>query len=126
MRIGELSDRTGASPRSLRYYEEVGLLTPDRCVNGYRTYDERDVTRVWQIRWLFEAGLSSSTVLRVLPLVCGGGDRVELDAAVADQVEPTRQRIVEDIEMLGRRLQRLTALQEHARRPERRSLPRSA
>jgi DNA-binding transcriptional MerR regulator len=126
MKIGELSGRTGASPRSLRYYEEVGLLTPDRGFNGYRSYDESDVTRVWQIRWLFDAGLSSRTVLSILPLVCGGGDRVELDAAVADQVEPTRQRIAHDIELLRARLQRLTALQERARRPSPRSLPRSA
>ncbi len=126
MRIGELSDRTGASPRSLRYYEEVGLLTPERCLNGYRTYDDSDVARVWQIRWLFEAGLSSSTVLAVLPLVSGVGDRVELDAAVADHVESTRRRIAGDIRLLRGRLERLTALQERARRPGPRTLPRSA
>ena len=56
---------------------------------------------MWQIRWLFEAGLNSGTVLAILPLVCGGGAAVELDAVVADQVEPTRQRIVEEIELLG-------------------------
>ncbi len=124
MKIGELSERTGASPRSLRYYEEVGLLTPGRCLNGYRTYDDSDVTRVWQIRWLFEAGLSSSTVLTVLPHVCGGGDRVELDAVVADEVEPTRRRIVEQMELLRERLERLDELQQRARRPP--SLARSA
>ncbi len=116
MRIGELSDRTGASTRSLRYYEEVGLLTPGRCRNGYRAYDDGDVARVWQIRWLFEAGLSSSAVLTVLPLVSGVGDRVELDAAVADHVEPTRRRIAGDLQLLRTRLERLTALQERATR----------
>ena len=114
MRIGELSERTGASTRSLRYYEEVGLLTPGRCFNGYRTYEDSDVARVWQIRWLFDAGLSSTAVLAVLPLVRGVGDRVELDVAVADHVEPTRRRIAGDIQLLRHRLERLTALQQRA------------
>jgi DNA-binding transcriptional MerR regulator len=126
MRIGELSDRTGASPRSLRYYEQMGLLTPGRCVNGYRSYEASDVTRVWQIRWLFDAGLSSSTVLDVLPLVSGEREGVELEAAVAGLVEPTRQRITREIEALRCRLQRLTALQDRAGRRSPRSLPRSA
>ena len=57
MRIGELSERTGTPRRLLRYYEEQGLLVPDRTPNGYRDYAERTVDRVLQIRGLLEAGL---------------------------------------------------------------------
>lgn len=39
MRIGELARRTGVAARRLRYYEEQGLLSSDRSVNGYRDYD---------------------------------------------------------------------------------------
>lgn len=38
MKIGELSARTGVSIRSLRYYEQQGLLAPARHENGYREY----------------------------------------------------------------------------------------
>ena len=46
MQIGELSARTAATVRMLRYYEEQGLLSPKRTESGYRIYDETDVLRV--------------------------------------------------------------------------------
>jgi len=49
VQIGELSARTGASVRMLRYYEEQGLLEPRRTGSGYRTYAESDVDRVARI-----------------------------------------------------------------------------
>ena len=67
MRIGELSRRTGVSQRSLRYYEEQGLLTPVRLSNGYRDYDERSLTTVRRIQILLSAGLGTSAVAEILP-----------------------------------------------------------
>ncbi|WP_084223772.1 MerR family transcriptional regulator [Kitasatospora cheerisanensis] len=72
MRIGELADRAGASPRLLRYYEEQGLLKPGRSANGYREYDEALVERVRQIRSLLESGLSTRTIREVLPCLVDG------------------------------------------------------
>ena len=60
MRIGELSRRTGTATRLLRYYEEQGLLTPQREENGYREYGEHLVDRVLQIR---ASSVSSSAIL---------------------------------------------------------------
>ncbi len=67
MRIGELGERTGTSRRLLRYYEEQGLIAPDRAANGYRDYDERLVDRVLQIRGLLEAGLPTRMIKLILP-----------------------------------------------------------
>ncbi|MFD8338736.1 MerR family transcriptional regulator [Streptomyces solisilvae] len=67
MRIGELSERTGTPRRLLRYYEEQGLILPDRCANGYRAYDERLVDRVFQIRGLLDAGLPTRIIKQILP-----------------------------------------------------------
>lgn len=67
MRIGELADRTGVPPRLLRYYEEQGLLTPDRAANGYRDYAESLIDRVVQIRGLLDAGLPTKIIKQVLP-----------------------------------------------------------
>ena len=42
--IGQLSEQSGVSPKTIRYYEEVGLLPePKRTANGYRCYDLRSV-----------------------------------------------------------------------------------
>ncbi|MBZ0308377.1 MAG: heavy metal-responsive transcriptional regulator [Anaerolineae bacterium] len=45
--IGDLSDRTGISTQTIRYYERIRLLPePKRANNGYRIYDEMDVERL--------------------------------------------------------------------------------
>jgi DNA-binding transcriptional MerR regulator len=69
MRIGELSAATGASARSLRYYEEQGLLTSERSTGGQRHYPESAVERVRLIQSLLAAGLNSSTISDVMPCI---------------------------------------------------------
>ncbi|MEV0417727.1 MerR family transcriptional regulator [Streptosporangium canum] len=73
MRIGELSRRTGASVRSLRYYEEQGLLQPARLPSGYREYGEEDVSIVRGIRLMLAAGLNSATIAELLPCMTDDG-----------------------------------------------------
>jgi DNA-binding transcriptional MerR regulator len=69
MRIGELAERTGVSVRSVRYYEEQGLLNSTRSASGQRHYTEYEVGRVSFIQSLYGAGLSSRTILELLPCV---------------------------------------------------------
>ena len=74
MRIGELSRLTGVSARSLRYYEEQGLLTSARSAAGQRHYPDTAVQRVALLRRLFDAGMSSHVIATVLPCVDVPGD----------------------------------------------------
>jgi DNA-binding transcriptional MerR regulator len=67
MRIGELAARTGVSRRLLRYYEEQGLVTPSRALNGYREYGEAHVDVVRQITGLLDAGLPTRIIQQLLP-----------------------------------------------------------
>ncbi|MGW2587524.1 MerR family transcriptional regulator, partial [Streptomyces virginiae] len=76
MRIGELSRRTGVAVHLLRYYEEQGLLHPQRRPSGYREYVEEDVAIVRRIRSLLAAGLGTSTITTVLPCLRDTGDRL--------------------------------------------------
>jgi DNA-binding transcriptional MerR regulator len=85
MRISELSRHTGVSQRSLRYYEEQGLLTPTRLPNGYRDYDEHTVTTVRRIQVLLSAGLGTSAVAEILP--CAVDDSVVLSGKCPELVD---------------------------------------
>lgn len=58
MLVGELADRTGVSPRSLRHYDRSGLLLSHRSSNGYRTFDVGAVRQVCRIRRLLELGFT--------------------------------------------------------------------
>lgn len=50
VKIGELSERTGASTRSIRHYEQLGLIESERRPNGYREFDDAAVTTVDTIK----------------------------------------------------------------------------
>src|SRR4051812_1367891 len=89
MRIGELAKRTGVSPRSLRYYEDQGLLTSSRSEAGQRHYSDAQVQRVALIRQLFAAGMSSRVIATVLPCVDIPDD---LDVAEETFAAMTRER----------------------------------
>lgn len=53
LQIGEVAERTGVTQRTLRFYEEKGLLKPpNRMDGGFRLYSETDVKRVERIRKL--------------------------------------------------------------------------
>lgn len=110
MRIGELSEITRVSTRSLRYYEKQGLLHSQRRENGYRDFDPDSVNTVALIRDLIRAGLSTEVIQDILP--CVRGDRPSADcSAIMDRVRQVRaelvsqeQRIVEHRTMLDRYL----------------------
>ena len=68
LRIGEAAAQAGVSARTLRYYQELGLLTPSATtVGGARRYSEADVARILRIRHLSDlVGLDLIEVARVL------------------------------------------------------------
>jgi DNA-binding transcriptional MerR regulator len=52
-RIGEVAERTGLTPRTIRYYEEIGLLPPSERRKGeHRLYDDADVERLQELKRL--------------------------------------------------------------------------
>jgi DNA-binding transcriptional MerR regulator len=101
MRIGELSARTGATVRMLRYYEEQGLLSPARTGSGYREYTDTDVLRVGRIRCMLASALPTSVVAQALrflvdepPAVPGSArERARLAAVLQAELDTLTQRI---------------------------------
>ena len=59
MQIGEVAERIGLSLRTIRYYEEVGLVTPSaRSQGGFRLYTERDAGRLQLVKDMKPLGFS--------------------------------------------------------------------
>jgi len=101
IRIGELSRRSGVSQRLLRYYEEQGLLRPQRRPSGYREYLSSDIALVRQIRGLLAAGLSTTTISTVLPCIREDGERlVPTCPDLVAQLRQERDRIDQAIDDL--------------------------
>lgn len=69
MFIGELAERAGVTPRTVRYYEQRGLMGPGaRAGGGFRRYGEEHLGRLWLIDRLKSLGLSLEEIGAVMPL----------------------------------------------------------
>lgn len=84
MRIRELATAAGTSTRTLRYYEEQGLLPAGRSANGYRVYDEHHVRVVREIRSLQAIGFSLADVRPFVECLLAGHESGDECPASAD------------------------------------------
>ena len=84
--IGEVADRTGVTQRTLRFYEERGLITPTaRLEGGFRLYSEHDIERVALIKKLQELlGLSLAEIKEMV-------DAEQLRAQIRATFRPDRE-----------------------------------
>lgn len=114
MRIGELSARSGVSPRSLRYYEERGLLASRRTPGGHREYGEDAVERVDRVQCLLGAGLNTETIRELLPCVYAQ-ERGEPAPDLLDWLCAERDRVSGAIRGLERTREALDEVIENAR-----------
>ncbi|MFK3797057.1 MULTISPECIES: MerR family transcriptional regulator [unclassified Pseudomonas] len=69
MRIGEVAKHTGVSVDALRFYEEKGLIKPQRTANGYRLYPAQTVDLVRYIKLAQQLGFSLAEMGENLPLL---------------------------------------------------------
>lgn len=115
MRIGELASRSGVPAKTIRYYEDVGLLpAPTRLPNGYRDYDDAALGRLAFVR----TAQASSLTLGEIRGILGFRDRgetpcehvralVERRAADLDERIGELQRLHAELARLARRARRL-------------------
>ncbi len=110
MKIGEVADRVGLSLRTIRFYEEGGLITPDaRSTGGFRLYSEVTVERLELIKSLKPLDFSVEEIADILALLdrLGSSDGRPDDTALALEELDGVRGVVEE---------RLTLLQERAER----------
>ena len=88
MHIGAVAERTGLSLRTLRHYDEVGLMRPTgRTDGGFRLYTDADVERLLLIRRMKPLGFTLEEMAELLELV---------DALAADTDDPNAQKRLEE------------------------------
>lgn len=110
MRIGEVSRRSGVSARSLRYYEQHGLISARRESNGYREYDGSTVERAEIIQMLFGMDFPREVVVSVL--ACTGEAPADAHEALAEQLVQVRAGLAERIERLSETHRQVSAFLE--------------
>lgn len=100
MNIGAAARRSGLPPKTIRYYEEIGLLTASRAANGYRDYSEADVQRLGFVQRARRLGFSVEECRQLLSLY---SDR---DRASADVKAIALEKLAE----IDRRIDELAGL----------------
>jgi MerR family copper efflux transcriptional regulator len=67
MRIGELAEQAGISTKAIRYYEQIGILTPPaRTSSGYRSYDQTALGRLGFVRAAQAVGLTLGEIRQII------------------------------------------------------------
>ncbi len=109
--IADAAARTGFSASTLRYYEQVGLVAPERSPSGYRRYDERDLLRLTFIARAKALGLSLDEIAGLADLWDGDrcGPIQEQLRAVLDEKITVCDRQARDAEALARQLRHVAA-----------------
>ncbi|MEV5510352.1 MerR family transcriptional regulator [Streptomyces orinoci] len=120
MKISEASKASGVSARSLRYYEDEGLIVPGRSGNGYRDYCTSTIDRVLVIRSLLESGLPVRLIREVLPHLTDApdGEPGTVCAEFLHEVRDYRDRLAARIAELSAQRSALDAFLLEARPPK--------
>ncbi len=109
MKIGELAEASGVSVRSIRHYDQHGMLASSRSGNGYRTFQPVSVNQVKQIQRLIAAGFSLEEIRSFPECML----LIEGALACPETSETQRKRLAildKQIEMLDKQRSRLRAM----------------
>jgi MerR family transcriptional regulator, repressor of the yfmOP operon len=120
IRIGEVAERTGVTPRTIRYYEEIGLLGGgERRKGSHRLYEESDIERVLELtrlrdllnlsldelKQLIEADEVRATLRRAWDETDSASERLRIVEAALPYVET-------QLELVRRRRKELELLED--------------
>ncbi len=107
MNIGDAAERSGLPAKTIRYYEDIGLLKPDRAGNGYRDYSTADVHRLRFLQRARSLGFSVEECRQLLSLY-GDTHRESADVkAIATAKLDDIDRKITELEGLKKTLRQL-------------------
>lgn len=102
MNIGAAAQKSGLPPKTIRYYEDIGLLIADRAANGYRDYSVEDVHRLRFIQRSRSLGFTVEECRQLLSLY------TDRDRASAD----VKAIATEKLGQIDRKIAELTGLRQ--------------
>jgi len=120
LQIGEAAERAKLTQRTLRYYEEKGLLAPPtRMEGGFRLYSPEDMERIERIRQLKELlGFSLAEIKEMLDaedvrLQIRAGWRADADAAEkAEKLRRAREVTLHQIQLIDQKMAKMASMRE--------------
>lgn len=104
MLVAQLAARTGASARSIRHYDRLGLLTSTRASNGYRHFPDEAAEEVRQIRRLLGAGIGVVDIKALQPCLTSEGEFDGCPLArklLAKHIDRLQRRMAQDMSTLS-------------------------
>jgi len=114
-RIGEVTERTELSSRTLRHYDEIGLVTPSaRTEGGFRLYTEADIARILLIRRMKPLGFTLDEMRELLDVVdalAASPDDVDLRKrldAIRDETAERRDKLSRQVAMADEFMEQLS------------------
>ena len=118
MNIGEVSRAVGLPAKTIRYYEEIGLVRPLRGANGYRDFNEQDAHKLAFLGRSRSLGFSINDCRTLLSLY-EDSDRASADvkAVAAEHLERITQKI-DELQKLKSTLENLVTRCNGDERPE--------
>lgn len=102
MNIGDVAERAGLPPKTIRYYEDIGLVRPLRSSNGYRTFRESDLHKLTFLGRARALGFSIEDCRTLLGLY-------EDDARESAQVKAVAEQHLQEIDRKVEQLQSMRA-----------------
>ena len=118
-RVGEVAERLGVSPRTIKYYEELGLIKPEaRSSGGFRLYGEKDVRLLERILRMKGIGYSLATIRELLAVrdAAQEADKATVLKEVAGRLKEREREATVRIQQIQNDLKQAEALREELRR----------
>ena len=117
--MGEVAERLGVSPRTIKYYEELGLVEPEaRSPGGFRLYGEEEVLRLERILRMKGMGYSLAAIRELLAVrdAAREADKATILATVAERLKDREREVTARIRRMQEDLKRAEALREELQR----------
>jgi MerR family transcriptional regulator, copper efflux regulator len=119
IRVGEVAERLEVSPRTVKYYEELGLVEPEeRSAGGFRLYGSREIARLERILKMKSMGYSLAAIRELLAVRdrAQEADRVTVLRTAAEHLKEREREASERVLKIRGDLEHAESLREELER----------